>query len=465
MEKMPLDEKYSLLLQSYASSIMERSADDSAKVLKTMESLYTEMLCLSIKPSENSARSMMNAAATFCNSEKLAEVMQLIKAGGYVRAFGVINAQLTKPLMSADVESKSMLSDSIQVPTDDRESEVLYASIVAGTASVYLSLQLLGHTISTDLAPWATLFGLLSVLSGLADVGLREGKGLKYAAAGVDRLVLSDAEREYHSEAAAFLSAYMLGLPCFCFQPEVSEAVKMLRDAPGSLSAYKQPQARFRPAPKNTETSNQSNGFFGLNMNLGGGGGGNKRKESSSKGSGSGGREEGVMANIMKTTSLALRGEEVEETYQVSRKAVEEALVDTQSIQSADIAGLGRVLVWIMSPVAAEMQRYGKTIVSDPRRGRRLLDVLEAIQGAENKDISGASEADRELAKEIEDSLPHIEVPTEEEDKDALLRWAYFEADTLLKQYGDLVVDVGDYLGSGTSSVGEVVALLEQELL
>ena len=171
------------------------------------------------------------------------------------------------------------------------------------------------------------------------------------------------------------------------------------------------------------------------------------------------------MANIMKSTSLALRREEVEETYQVSREAVKESLIDTESIQSADVAGLGRVLVWITSPVAAEVQRYGKTVVSDPRRGKRLLDVLEAIQGAENKDISGASEADRELAQEIEAALPHIEVPAKEEDKDALLRWAYFEADTLLKQYGDLVVDVGDYLGSGSSSVGEVVALLEQELL
>lgn len=463
MEKMPLEEKYSLLLQSYASSVMERSADDSAKVLKTMESLYTEMLCLSIKPGEKSARSMLNAAATFCNSEKLAEVMQLVKAGGYVRAFGVINAQLTKPLMSAAVESKAMLSESIQVPKDDREAEVLYASIVAGTASVYLSLQLVGHTVATDVAPWATLFGLLAVLSGVADVGLRKGKGLKLAAAGVDRLVLNDAEREYHSESAAFLSAYMLGLPCFCFQPEVSEAVKMLRDAPGSLSAYKQPRARFRPTPKSSETSTQNSGFFGLNMNLGGGGSSKNKKENSGSSGSVGG--EGVMANIMKSTSLALRREEVEETYQVSREAVKESLIDTESIQSADVAGLGRVLVWIMSPVAAEVQRYGKTVVSDPRRGKRLLDVLEAIQGAENKDISGASEADRELAQEIEAALPHIEVPAKEEDKDALLRWAYFEADTLLKQYGDLVVDVGDYLGSGSSSVGEVVALLEQELL
>jgi hypothetical protein len=116
----------------------------------------------------------------------------------------------------------------------------------------------------------------------------------------------------------------------------------------------------------------------------------------------------------------------------------------------------------MMSPVAAEMQRYGKTIVSDPRRGRRLLDVLEAIQTAERGDLRDA--VDQAASRSLASRLPHLDIPASEEDKEVLLRWAYYEADTLLKQYGDLVVDVGDYLGSGTSSVGEVVALLEQEM-
>ena len=137
-------------------------------------------------------------------------------------------------------------------------------------------------------------------------------------------------------------------------------------------------------------------------------------------------------------------------------------MIDTDSITAADLTALGRVLVWMMSPVAAEMQRYGKTIVSDPRRGRRLLDVLEAIQTAERGDLRDA--VDQAASRSLASRLPHLDIPASEEDKEVLLRWAYYEADTLLKQYGDLVVDVGDYLGSGTSSVGEVVALLEQEM-
>ena len=58
----------------------------------------------------------------------------------------------------------------------------------------------------------------------------------------------------------------------------------------------------------------------------------------------------------------------------------------------------------------------------------------------------------------------HISLPIKAEDKEALLQWAYFEAQSLVRQYADLLEDVQDYLGSGTSSVGECTALLEQEM-
>lgn len=46
-----------------------------------------------------------------------------------------------------------------------------------------------------------------------------------------------------HCDSAAFLVGYLLGLPCFCFKPDVVEAVKLLREYPDSLNAYKQPAA------------------------------------------------------------------------------------------------------------------------------------------------------------------------------------------------------------------------------
>ena len=249
----------------------------------------------------------------------------------------------------------------------------------------------------------------------------------------------------------------------------------MLRDAPGSMSAYKQPQARLQAAAaaaasrggsSRSNNNNGNNNFFGF-LNAGSSSGSGYGKDSGSstksrKSKSSNGAEGNVMDRVMRSTGLALRGDEAEESYQVSRRAVKQSLIDTDSITAADLAGLGRVLVWMMSPVAAEVQKYGKTVVSDPKRARRFLDAMAAIQKAELRDVARAP--DQSLALEVQQRLPHIDVPKSDEDKNALLRWAYFEADTLLRQYGDLVVDVSDYLGSGTSSVGEVVALLEQEL-
>jgi len=45
--------------------------------------------------------------------------------------------------------------------------------------------------------------------------------------AGLTRLFLKDPEREARVQAATFLTAYLLGLPCFCFRPNVLETLRM----------------------------------------------------------------------------------------------------------------------------------------------------------------------------------------------------------------------------------------------
>lgn len=55
-------------------------------------------------------------------------------------------------------------------------------------------------------------------------------------------------------------------------------------------------------------------------------------------------------------------------------------------------------------------------------------------------------------------------LPTRQEDQQALLQWAYFEASTLVKQYSDLLGGVSSYLRTGTSTVGECALLIENEL-
>ena len=355
LESMPLEEKYSLLLQNYASSIMEQSAKDSDSVIKTMRSLYSEMLSLSVTPTEKSSRAMLNAAAVLCSSDTLGQVLQLVKASGALRAFGVANGQLTKPTVSA----LGSLLNKVEIPYDDREIEVFYASLVAGTTTLYFSLQLAGHTFFQDAQPWATLCGLLALIVSGADIGIRGGKGLKYAAAGIDRLVLRDAERENHCESAAFLTGYLLGLPCYCFQPDVNEALKLLRDAPGGLDVYKQRLARIKGSQGSkggvstisiSSSKSTRRNLFGLPSAL---------TSSTSKSSGVD-RGSGAMESLLQSNSLAagLKAEQADAELEKQRDILGKALLDFESKQESDIFGLGRVLVWMMAPVAAEEMKY-----------------------------------------------------------------------------------------------------------
>ena len=55
-----------------------------------------------------------------------------------MRAFGAAVGQLTTPLTSAS-SSKLLAND--PVPTDDREEEVFYASLIGITATFWVGLQ------------------------------------------------------------------------------------------------------------------------------------------------------------------------------------------------------------------------------------------------------------------------------------------------------------------------------------
>lgn len=55
-------------------------------------------------------------------------------------------------------------------------------------------------------------------------------------------------------------------------------------------------------------------------------------------------------------------------------------------------------------------------------------------------------------------------IPADTEDKKALLQWAFYESTSLIKRYGDLLEDVNSYLATGTSTVGECVLMVEEEM-
>ena len=87
---------------------------------------------------------------------------------------------------------------------------------------------------------------------------LRQGSSIRKAAAGLERLLLSDEERVAHCDGSALLVGYLLGLPCFCYRPDVVEAVKLLRESPDSLDAFKQPAAATASARRRSATTSSS---------------------------------------------------------------------------------------------------------------------------------------------------------------------------------------------------------------
>lgn len=173
---------------------------------------------------------------------------------------------------------------------------------------------------------------------GVWDLTQRKGQELTLALAGINRLFLRDPERDAHVQAATFLSAYLLGLPCFCFSPNVMEAVRMTAQVP----------------------------------------------------------------------------------------AFAETLSST--------AGLNRLLVYLLAPVAVEEANYAQLMASDARQARALLQVF-----------MGRGEARGQEGREEEVLLP----------------WAYEEAKGLLRSHSALLERLKQRMESGGATVGDCVALLE----
>lgn len=98
--------------------------------------------------------------------------------------------------------------------------------------------------------------------------------------------------------------------------------------------------------------------------------------------------------------------------------------------------GVHRLLVWLLSPVAAEQAEHRTLLASDPRQAASLLKVLRARGG-------GAAEGYTEA------------------DDDLRLRAALAEAELLLKRYAVTADALRFRMETGSATVGNCVALLE----
>jgi len=113
-------------------------------------------------------------------------------------------------------------------------------------------------------------------------------------------------------------------------------------------------------------------------------------------------------------------------------------------------AGVLKVLIWIMAPVAMESSRHAQLIASDPREGAGLLKRLRERAGSVSAE-----------AVDVIDDLLGGDPEFAGANADALLRWAYAEADALLRDNRNMVEELTERLAGGAATVGDCTAVLE----
>ena len=113
----------------------------------------------------------------------------------------------------------------------------------------------------------------------------------------------------------------------------------------------------------------------------------------------------------------------------------------------ASDAGLMKVLVWLMAPVAMELSKYPQLTSSEPREAYGFLERLVA---------AGRSSSSSSSLQTLVDALP-----ADDGERDAYLRWALAEADALLRRNAKAVDALSDALAGGAATVGDCVAILE----
>jgi hypothetical protein len=123
---------------------------------------------------------------------------------------------------------------------------------------------------------------------------------------------------------------------------------------------------------------------------------------------------------------------------------------DTQNIQGsldnlASDAGLLKMLIWLLAPVAMELSKYPQLMSSDPCEALGFINRLN--DQARNNQYASA----------LVDALPE-----NEEQANDYLRWALAEADLLLRNNKSTVDALSKALAGGAATVGDCVAILEE---
>ena len=106
-----------------------------------------------------------------------------------------------------------------------------------------------------------------------------------------------------------------------------------------------------------------------------------------------------------------------------------------------------KMLVWLMAPAAMESLKHPQLICSDPREAAGLLKRLEDNAGTNNID---------------ESSLWWTQEEDPEQEKADLLKWAYHEADILIRNNLGDIMEMSRRLTGGAATIGDCVAAVER---
>ena len=101
-----------------------------------------------------------------------------------------------------------------------------------------------------------------------------------------------------------------------------------------------------------------------------------------------------------------------------------------------------KMLIWLMAPVAMESSKHAQLIVSDPRESGGLLKRLQ-----DRAELFGST-----------DILWWMD---NDEERNDFLKWAYAEADNLLRSNKATVTELTERLAGGAATVGDCVAVME----
>jgi len=433
-----LDEKdkYDTVLLGLCNKIMDdgnaaaSSADQIAKdailspsqkayeKLKDPISLFKEMSYRKVQANGRTLIALVDAASTTQDVRAMATVLSLAIQNRSASFYGSKQASVT-PMPSSEksfvygprvgqlnkysqtrAERLQKLPD---IPTDDRTVEIVAALSSMGIMGTCLILQGVGNAIGwEEMTPYTNLIlvGFMALIifdnfydsiqyigsmivklnaERLPDVvqtiqlpnkdknpfGLGTGKITGKIVRGFTRLVTVDTERECQCEAAAFFTAYSLGLPCFSFRPNALEGAMLIIE------------------------SNRTD------------------KESID------GWDSQILNPLLSES------------------------------------GVLKMLVWLLAPVAMEISLHPQLIVSDPREAQGLIRRL--MEKA--KDLG--------LEQEFGNILPLQNVSATDNEVKDLLKWAYAEAELLLRSNKATITALSERLIGGVATVGDCVAILE----